>query len=148
MEPGALRRLFVMGTMALMAMLVLYLFMAKTVTDTDVPRVRTFLVSVLSRNLDPDFEPTLRVRRLAPGLDAPRHYRLVIAPTAEIAADGRAIDTLLHRAARHLMSEVKDKRGPASVTCVAVLPGGSERRLTFDATLQLMEEPASPAPTE
>ncbi len=153
MEPGPLRRLIVMATMAVMAMLVMYLFMAKSMTDTDVPQVRNFVVGALSRSLDPEFESSLRVRRLSRGLDAPRHYELVIAPSAAVAADARAIDKLLARAAMHVLVEVKKGRGPASVTCVAVLPsdgspGGSERRLTFDATLRPMEEPPAPAPTE
>jgi len=123
------------------------------VTDTDVPRVRKFVFSVLSRSLDPEFESSLRVRRLAAGLEAPRHYEFVIAPSAEVAADPRAIDKLLARAAKYVIEEVKGGRGPASVTCVAIVPatdaaGGSERRLTFDATLRPMEEPTPPPPTE
>ena len=148
-EPGALRRLAVMGTFAVLAMLVMYLFMAKQVTDTDVPRVRKFVVSVLARSLEPDADSSLRMRRLAPGLDAPRHYELVVTPLPKVAADLRAVDKLLTRGAGYVIEEVRDGRGAPSVTCVARLPRGSERRLTFDAKLRAMEEPVpSPAPPE
>ncbi len=148
MEPGPLRRLAVIGTLAVFAMLGMYLFMAESVTDTDVPRVRKFVVAALSRSLEPEAESTLTMRRLEPGLDARRHYELVVTPLSVVSADGRAVDKLLSRAAGYVIEEVRGGRGPPSVTCVAVLPNGSERRLTFDARLRPVEEPAPPPSTD
>ena len=90
MEAGPLRRLAVIGMLAVIAMLVMYLFMAEQVTDTDVPRVRKFVTTVLKRSLEPETETTLRVRMLDSGLDAPRHYELTLTPNGEVAADPRA----------------------------------------------------------
>ena len=149
MEAGPLRRLAVIGMLAVIAMLVMYLFMAEQVTDTDVPRVRKFVTTVLKRSLEPETETTLRVRMLDSGLDAPRHYELTLTPNGEVAADPRAVEKLMRRGAGHVFEEVGKKRGPVTVTCVARLPGGTEERRTFDAKLQAIEEPeAPPAPEE
>ena len=147
MEPGPMRRLAVMGFLAVIAMLVMYLFMAKQVTDTDMPRVRQFVHEVLKRSLEPKSEVKLSMRRLDKGLDAPRHYTLVFTPKSDLTADPRSLEKLVTRAASYVVEETKSRRGPVSVTCVALLPGGNEQRLTFDAKLQPMEEPEAPPPT-
>ena len=127
-------------------MLLLYLFAAKQVTDTETPRVGALVHDVLQRNLQKGERTTLRLRARVAG--GGRHYELTLHPAARLAEDAAALANLLAGAAEIVHEEVGARRGDVTVTCVAVLPT-AERRTTYDRRMREVPEPElepTPAP--
>jgi hypothetical protein len=133
-----------MGTFAIIAMLLMYLFAAKQVTDTGAPRIAAMTHDYLSRNLVEGSKTSLMVMSRA-GSEGPRRYELRLHPANRIAGDAEAVDRLLRRAAQMVHEEVGGARREAVVTCVAVLPEG-ELRVTYDRRMQKIPEAGAPEP--
>lgn len=132
-----------MGVLAVIAMLMMYLFAAKQVTDTETPRIAGFVQDVLQRNLA-ETPRTLLTQR-ARSAEGARRYELVLHPAPRIAGDAAAVEQLLEGAAKIVFEELERRAGDATVTCVAVLPEG-ERRVTYDSRMQRVPEPGSTPP--
>jgi len=139
LEPGPLRRLATMGMLAIIAMLLMYLFAAKQVTDTETPRIAALTHDVLQRNLVKGSRTSLQLLSRAGA--AERHYELRIHPAPRLADDGAGVQTLLASAAQVVLEELGTARGQTTVTCVAVLPD-AETRVTYDHRMQTIPEPA------
>ncbi len=131
-----------MAMLAIIAMLFMYLFATKQVTDTETPRIATFTHDVLERSLAPDSDVTLKLRaRVAGGA---RHYELRLRPAQRLPAARGGVETLLARAAETVFEELSGRQGDVTLTCVAVLPDG-ERRVTYDRRMQKIPEPVVPS---
>ena len=142
LEPGPLRRLATMGTLAVIAMLFMFLFAAKQVTDTESPRVAALTHDVLQRNLVEGSKTSLTLRSKVAG--GARHYELKLHPVARLVEDPASLGTLLASAAEIVLEEVAGGKDQITVTCVAVLPD-AEHRVTYDRRMQKVPEPELPA---
>ena len=127
--------------MSVLACTMMYLFAAQQVTDSATPAIAGHVQKVFARSLEESAPATLTMRRLSTGTRAPRHYVLHLTPSPPVAADGAAVERIMERAAELVHGELERVKAPITVTCVAHLPEGRERRLSYDQRMQSVDEP-------
>jgi hypothetical protein len=140
MEQRAMRTVGILGLVAILGLMTLWLFGLQTVGDPAAAASGAKIHQSLKRSLDDKVEMREAVRvtmvRMGKGREAPRHYTIRLRVSPAVAADQTATRRLLARAADIAAGNVKNTGGGITFTGIGIKPDGAEIEAYFQRVQQ------------
>lgn len=144
MSSSPLRSMAVLGVLAIIAVMVMYLFAVKQVTDTAAPAIAKKVDAAMRRSLAKDAPAKMVAVRKHAGERVITVYVLRVTPSEAVAADPHAVGRLMVQAVEIVRSELGPKKKDVVISCVVPLPDGTERRASYDISGREVEDPGVP----
>lgn len=132
MDSKAVRLIVIFGVIGTLLLTVMMMFTLDQATDTAMPQI--------AKDVANEFQPSLAAEPPAAvkitmtrekGPPARRVYTVRLRPNAAIAATPSSLATLMYDASKLCALEIGEVPGEVRVRCIAELPGGATKEMTW-----------------
>ncbi len=139
MERRAMKTIGLMGMLAVLGMVGLWMVSLGTVVDSTTSETSKKIYRSLKRSLDTTIEKRAAVRvtmqREGKGIEAPRHYTIYMGVSKAVGSDENATRRLLERAADILAGDLQHVEADVRISCVVRAEQPDELRVTYRRVL-------------